>query len=165
MAIIQRKQCTLKRVTRWRHHWERAKKRYGVPSSWKRYGVSLPWALQESLLEATSGTLRGLDSQFQTAQSAIIGLPVSYRTYRRDNNLPIEIFRCSCLLTITQATRQARALHGCCITWQTRYTNCKYNTYYTSHAAWLGIANTPLPITVNTSYRDSRLVWQEYFVT
>ena len=60
------------------------KKGDSMTSSWKRYGVSLPWALQGSLLEAPSGTLRGLDSQFQTAQSAIIGLPVSYRTYRRD---------------------------------------------------------------------------------
>ena len=59
-------------------------KRYGVPSPWKRYGVTSPWALQGSLLGAPSGTLRGLDSQVQTAQSAIIGLPVSYRTYRRD---------------------------------------------------------------------------------
>ena len=32
-----------------------------------------------------SGTWCGLDSQAQTAQSAIIGIPVSYRTYRRDN--------------------------------------------------------------------------------
>ena len=60
------------------------KKRYGVPSPWKRYGVTSPWALQGSLLGAPSGTLRGLDSQVQTTQSAIIGLPVSYRTYRRD---------------------------------------------------------------------------------
>ena len=28
--------------------------------------------------------LRGLEWEIQTAQSAIIGLPVSYRTYRRD---------------------------------------------------------------------------------
>ena len=34
-----------------------------------------------------SGTLSGLDSPVQTAQSAIIGVPVSYRTYRRDNSL------------------------------------------------------------------------------
>ena len=38
-------------------------------------------------MKPPSGTLRGLDSQFQTAQSAIIGLPVSYRTYRRDSGL------------------------------------------------------------------------------
>ena len=31
-----------------------------------------------------SGTLRGLEWETQPAQSAIIGLPVSYRTYRRD---------------------------------------------------------------------------------
>ena len=31
-----------------------------------------------------SGTLRGLEWETQPAQSAIIGLPVRYRTYRRD---------------------------------------------------------------------------------
>ena len=35
-------------------------------------------------LKPPSCTLRGLDSIFQTAQSAIIGLPVNYRTYCRD---------------------------------------------------------------------------------
>ena len=34
-----------------------------------------------------SGTLRGLEWETQPAQSAIIGLPVSYRTYRRDTRL------------------------------------------------------------------------------
>ena len=37
-----------------------------------------------------SGTLSGLDSPVQTAQSAIIGVPVSYRTYRRDTPLSID---------------------------------------------------------------------------
>ena len=59
----------------------------------KRCGVSFPYARQESLPEARdsslspSGTLRGLEWETQPAQSAIIGLPVSYRTYRRDRNL------------------------------------------------------------------------------
>ena len=34
-----------------------------------------------------SGTLSGLNSPVQTAQSAIIGVPVSYRTYRRDTSI------------------------------------------------------------------------------
>ena len=43
---------------------------------------SLPQARDRSL--KPSGTLRGLEWETQPAQSAIIGLPVSYRTYRRD---------------------------------------------------------------------------------
>ena len=41
-------------------------------------------SFKDRSLKPPSGTLRGLDSQFQTAQSAIIGLPLSFRTYRRD---------------------------------------------------------------------------------
>ena len=50
----------------------------------KRCGVSFPYARQESLPEARdrslspSGTSRGLEWETQPAQSAIIGLPVSY---------------------------------------------------------------------------------------
>ena len=36
-----------------------------------------------------SGILRGLEWEIQTAQSAIIGLPVSYRTYHRDTCITI----------------------------------------------------------------------------
>ncbi len=56
----------------------------------KRCGVSFTYTRQESLPEvrdrslSPSGTLRGLEWGIQPAQSAIIGLPVSYRTYRRD---------------------------------------------------------------------------------
>ena len=41
--------------------------------------------LRDRSLSPLSGTLRGLDSPFQTALSAIIGRSMSYRTYRRDN--------------------------------------------------------------------------------
>ena len=46
--------------------------------------------LRDRSLSPPSGTLRGLDSPFQTAQSAIIGLPVSYHTYRRDKSVAMQ---------------------------------------------------------------------------
>ena len=40
-------------------------------------------------LRPPSGILRGLEWEIQTARSAIIGLPVSYRTYRRDKSIKL----------------------------------------------------------------------------
>ena len=40
-----------------------------------------------------SGTMRGQDSQAQTTQSAIIGIPVSYRTYSRDTPPALTVIR------------------------------------------------------------------------
>ena len=49
-----------------------------------------PPVARDRFLKPPSGTLRGLEWETQTAQSAIIGLPVSYRTYRRDIVLEID---------------------------------------------------------------------------
>ena len=43
-----------------------------------------PPVARDRFLKPPSGTLGGLEWETQTTQSAIIGLPVSYRTYRRD---------------------------------------------------------------------------------
>ena len=49
------------------------------------YGIPFPQADKGFIPGAPpSGTLSGLDSPFQPAQSAIIGVSVRYRTYRRD---------------------------------------------------------------------------------
>ena len=49
-----------------------------------------PGSLSPGILKPPSGTLRGLEWETQTAQSGILGLPASYRTYRRDTPSSID---------------------------------------------------------------------------
>ena len=46
------------------------------------------WPFQVTFLETLSGILIGRDFRFPTVQGTIIGLPLSYRGYRRDTPPP-----------------------------------------------------------------------------
>ena len=61
--------------------------RTGQEKVWSTFGKGAEYLFHMSVRNRSlnpSGTLRGLEWETQPAQSAIIGLPVSYRTYRRD---------------------------------------------------------------------------------
>ena len=62
--------------------------RPGQEKVWSTFGKGAEYRFHMPVRNRSlkpSGTLRGLEWETEPAQSAIIGLHVSYRTYRRDS--------------------------------------------------------------------------------